>query len=69
MLKFHVYQDSAGAWRWRLQARNGRVVADSAEGYSRRAGAERAAAALVGAPLMLVVGKDPAKVITKGGSK
>lgn len=28
-----VYQDKGGEWRWRLKARNGRVIADSAEGY------------------------------------
>ncbi len=30
---FHVYQDSADEWRWRLVAKNGRIIADSAEGY------------------------------------
>jgi uncharacterized protein YegP (UPF0339 family) len=69
MLKFHIYEDAAGAWRWRLKARNGRIVADGAQGYSSQWHAERAAASLIGAPLVLVVGKDPAKVITKGGSK
>ena len=32
-LNFHVYQDSAGDYRWRLQAANGKVIADSGEGY------------------------------------
>jgi uncharacterized protein YegP (UPF0339 family) len=31
---FHTYQDSAGDWRWRLISTNGRIVADSGEGYS-----------------------------------
>jgi uncharacterized protein YegP (UPF0339 family) len=31
-----VYRDASGEWRWRLKARNGRIVADSAEGYKRR---------------------------------
>lgn len=31
---FHTYKDSRGEWRWQLQAANGRVVADSGEGYS-----------------------------------
>lgn len=35
------YQDAAGKWRWRAIAGNGRVVADSAQGYSRLAGAQR----------------------------
>ena len=30
---FHVYKDNAGEWRWNLKAANGRVVADSGEGY------------------------------------
>ena len=31
---FEVYTDDAGEWRWRLLARNGNILADSAEGYS-----------------------------------
>lgn len=31
-----VYRDTVGEWRWRLKARNGRVVGDSAEGYRNR---------------------------------
>lgn len=34
------YKDSSGDWRWRAVATNGRVVADSAEGYRNRADAE-----------------------------
>lgn len=44
---FHVYQDQAGEWRWRLQARNQRIVADSAEGYATRDGCCRAVWRLV----------------------
>ena len=33
---FHVYKDNAGEWRWHLKAANGRVVADSGEGYRDR---------------------------------
>lgn len=29
-------------WRWRLIAKNGKIVADSAEGYSTRAGVWKA---------------------------
>ena len=39
---FIVYQDRAGEWRWRLQHRNGRVIADSGEGYTRKRDAMRA---------------------------
>ncbi len=32
-----VYQDTAGGWRWRIRAENGRIVATSGEGYSSHA--------------------------------
>jgi len=34
-----VYRDRQKKWRWRFKASNGRIVADSAEGYERYAGA------------------------------
>lgn len=39
---FEVFQDRAGEWRWHLKAANGRIMADSGEGYISRANAERA---------------------------
>jgi uncharacterized protein YegP (UPF0339 family) len=30
---FQVYEDAEGGWRWRLVAGNGRIIADSGEGY------------------------------------
>lgn len=41
-MKATIYQDSAGEWRWRLQARNNRIVATSGEGYTRKRDAIRA---------------------------
>lgn len=38
-----LFKDRKGEYRWRLVAKNGRIVADSGEGYSRRRDAERAA--------------------------
>lgn len=35
-MHFEVYQDAKNEWRWRLHAANGRVIADSAEGYNRQ---------------------------------
>jgi uncharacterized protein len=32
---FHTYKDNADEWRWQLVAANGKIVADSGEGYSR----------------------------------
>lgn len=40
-MKFVIWQDTAGEWRWTLRARNGRIVADSAEGYKSRAKVKR----------------------------
>ena len=37
--RFEIYRDRAGAWRFRLRARNGAVVASS-EPYAGRAGCE-----------------------------
>ena len=31
-----VYRDAKREWRWRIVHRNGRVVADSGEGYKRK---------------------------------
>jgi len=43
MIRFHVYQDTAGGWRWRLLAANNYIVADSGESYVSRSGAVQAA--------------------------
>lgn len=32
--EFDRYIDRNGEWRWRFKAPNGRIMADSAEGYS-----------------------------------
>lgn len=34
---FHTFPDNAGEFRWHLKAGNGRIVADSGEGYTREA--------------------------------
>lgn len=41
--KLDFYQDGEGDWRWRVIAANGRTVADSAEGYRKRADCQRGA--------------------------
>ena len=46
-MKFEVYEDNAGEYRWRLLAANGKIVADSGEGYTRRDDAHRAIATLL----------------------
>jgi uncharacterized protein YegP (UPF0339 family) len=32
-MRFQKYRDVQGYWRWRLIAANGRIIADSGEGY------------------------------------
>lgn len=41
--RIQVYLDEFGEWRWRRKAANGEIVADSGEGYTRRAAALKAA--------------------------
>jgi uncharacterized protein YegP (UPF0339 family) len=41
--KVYFYRDRRGEIRWRLVARNGRIVADSGEGYKRLTAAYRMA--------------------------
>lgn len=40
--RIRVYKDAAGEWRWSLKAANGKIVADSAEGYKNRSTMVRA---------------------------
>ena len=35
-MKFEIYQDETGAFRWRLLASDGQVMATSRQSYSRR---------------------------------
>lgn len=36
-MKFKVYKDTLGEWRWTLYASNGKRIADGSEGYKRKA--------------------------------
>jgi uncharacterized protein YegP (UPF0339 family) len=57
---FYVYRDAAGYWRWRLRAAgNHKIIADSAESYVSKGGAEAAAARVQrDAPKALIVTED-----------
>ncbi len=54
--RIEVYEAKDG-WRWRMKAKNGRIIADSGEAYSSRRGAERAAYSLVDAVLYVAIKK------------
>lgn len=45
-MKFKIYRDKAGEFRWRLVASNDRIVVDSSESYLRREDVMRAVASL-----------------------
>lgn len=36
-MKYEIYQDKRGEWRWRLKAANWKILAVSSEGYKNRA--------------------------------
>lgn len=57
--RFEAYQDAGGDWRWRLRAKNGLIVADSAEGYAKKGNALRAATMV----RSLVCGGAPVPVV------
>lgn len=35
-MKYKVYKDAKGEWRWRLVAANGNSIANSGEGYKNK---------------------------------
>lgn len=37
-----IYKADGGEWRWRMVARNNKIIADSAESYTTKAGINRA---------------------------
>lgn len=41
-IEIEPYVDTAGEYRWRARARNGRIVADSGEGYASESNLHRA---------------------------
>lgn len=38
IMKFKLYKDRKGEWRWRLVSSNEKVIADSGEGYVNKQG-------------------------------
>lgn len=41
-MRFELYRDAGGEWRWRLRVQNGNIIAESGEGYVRREDCEHA---------------------------
>ncbi|WP_436911573.1 DUF1508 domain-containing protein [Halosimplex marinum] len=44
--RFELYEDAGGKWRWRLRHRNGNVVADGGQGYTRKHNAQKGMASV-----------------------
>jgi uncharacterized protein YegP (UPF0339 family) len=42
-MKFEIYVDASGQYRWRLRASNGQIVASSGESFASKANARAAA--------------------------
>jgi uncharacterized protein YegP (UPF0339 family) len=60
--RFELYEDRSEQWRWRLRHRNGNVIANGGEGYTRRHNAQNGIQAVrrdaLGATVMLVEAAD-----------
>lgn len=35
-MRFKIYKDGKGEWRWRIRAANGNIIGDSSEGYKNK---------------------------------
>jgi uncharacterized protein YegP (UPF0339 family) len=46
-MKFEIYSDLGGSWRWRARAQNKKLVAASGESFAQKHNAIRAAKAFV----------------------
>jgi uncharacterized protein YegP (UPF0339 family) len=64
-MKFTTYQDARHEYRWRITSSNGRIVADSGEGYVRKsvavASVRRLVAAIQALPVSVEVGTEGKK--------
>ena len=60
--RFELYEDRGNEWRWRLRHRNGNVIADSGESYTRKHNAQKGLAGVrrdaLGATVMLIESED-----------
>jgi len=63
-MKFELYQDKGGDWRWRLVAKNGKTVAESGEGYNGIGNVRRALKAfrhnVTSAPVVVIKSQEQA---------
>ncbi|MBV9077390.1 MAG: DUF1508 domain-containing protein [Methylobacteriaceae bacterium] len=68
-MRFELYKDHAGDWRWRLRTTNGDVIADSAEGYRHRGDCEHGIALVKGTTAETLVVDMSAKIAASDAGK
>ncbi len=57
-MKFHLYKDGKGEWRWRIKSRNGKVPGE--QGFSRKIDCVNSIRAIIKA---CVMADDESKII------
>lgn len=57
-IRFEVYKDKSAKWRWRMIARNGLIIADGSQGYSRKSSVDRAIRKLLSNVFELYMQRD-----------
>jgi uncharacterized protein YegP (UPF0339 family) len=45
-MRFEIFKDASGEYRWRLRAANQQIIGTAGEGYTRREDAHRAVTAI-----------------------
>ncbi len=58
MMKFQIYSDKAGEYRWRLRASNNQIIAVSGEGYTSKVDARAGIELVKGSSRALVEDAD-----------
>ncbi len=53
-MKFRLFRDSKGEWRWKLLSRNGREIACSGEGYKRKTQCTRMISKIILGPYRII---------------
>lgn len=57
-MKFHIYKDHKDEWRWRLKSANGKIIADSGEGYSSKQACQHGISLVKGTTNIQIVEDD-----------
>jgi uncharacterized protein len=67
-MHFEFYKDAADEWRWNLHAANGRIIADSGEGYKNRGDMMRGISLVRGSasiPVRPVAGTETSQALAR----